>query len=166
MPHSLLLSPSPLSEASSRALRELLSDPQVALPLFGGNADDQRIDRYLRRYQPEALLHEDRYVLALNARAAVLGAASIFDGALSFVVAPSCWGRGIGRELVDALCADSPGEADCQCLSAMVYRENLRSRRLLESTGFAFRGLLHAGVDAYAGRAMLRYERQAPCAPA
>ena len=166
MPCTLLLSPTPLADAESRALRVLLSDPEVALPLFGGSADAARIDRYLQRYRPEALFEEDRYALALGAHAAVLGAASIVDGALSFVVAPSCWGRGIGRELVDALCAESPGEPASQCLSALVYRENARSRRLLESAGFAFGGLLHAGVDAYAGRAMLRYERQAPSAPA
>jgi RimJ/RimL family protein N-acetyltransferase len=160
MTPTLLPSPSLPGAPFLAALRDLLGDPRVAVPFFGRPATASMIDRYLLRAQAGAGDPCDAFMFALGPQESLLGAASLFGGKVSFFVAPAHWGRGIAHALVAGLCARGDGAHRGQLLTAMVYRENIRSRSVLEAAGFTFGGLHACGAAAHAGRAALRYERR------
>ena len=150
----------PASEAFVPALRDLLGDPRVAVPFFGRPASAAMIDRYLLQVLTQAGMRADAFLLAVGPDETLRGAASIFRGSLSFFVAPSHWGQGIAQHLVARLCLHADDADPGALLTAMVYRENVRSRRVVEAAGFSFRGLHDPRASAYARRAMLCFERR------
>ena len=159
---TLTLLPSPALPADTllAALRKLLGDPRVALPFFGRPATPAMMDRYLLQAQGGGI--GEGFLFALGSDDSLLGAASLFGGTLSFFVAPPHWGLGIARTLVARLCTDADGADAGLLLSASIYRENIRSQRIVEAVGFSFAGLHCSGAAAYAGRPMLRYRRRSP----
>jgi [ribosomal protein S5]-alanine N-acetyltransferase len=71
----------------------------------------------------------------------ILGAARIDHGELSYYIDPAHWGQGYGSELVHAVCARAGDLLRWDRLTAVVRRDNIASRRILEKTGFLFGGL-------------------------
>ncbi len=149
-----------LSESALAGIRDLLADPQVAVPFFGRVANPDMVERFLQPASATPPRAPDEFMLATAPDASVVGLASVRGETLSFLVAPAHWGLGIGRDLVSGLCALLDGREHGARLSALVYRENARSRGVLEAAGFSFAGLRESGVAAYAGRPMLRYVRR------
>jgi RimJ/RimL family protein N-acetyltransferase len=58
---------------------------------------------------------------------------------LGYLLAPRCWGRGLGTELARALVRWHLGHLDGlePALQAWVFPDNVASRRVLEKAGFA-----------------------------
>lgn len=74
----------------------------------------------------------------------VIGRAGIFDRAdqeykeIGFVFAKEYWGRGYAKETLKAIINYANEELEVDTLIAHVMRDNLRSKRLLESLGFVY----------------------------
>jgi RimJ/RimL family protein N-acetyltransferase len=151
---------STLDESTLAAIRDLLEDPGVAVPFFGRMATTEMIDRFLWTTPQRRPCSPDEFMLATGSDGTLLGVAGVHGGTLSFFVARSHWGQGIARALVTDLCARLDDSDHGATLTAMVYRENARSRTVVEAAGFTFAGLRDSGVGVYAGRAMLRYVRR------
>jgi len=151
---------STLGDTALAAIRALLADPRVALPFFGRAATSEMVDRFLCPAPPTRPCAPDDFLLATGPDAAVLGVACVRARTLAVLVDPAHWGQGIGRDLVSGLCAHLDRIDRGVELAALVYRENTRSRRVIEAAGFSFAGLRDPGLAAYAGRPMLRYVRR------
>jgi RimJ/RimL family protein N-acetyltransferase len=59
------------------------------------------------------------------------------DAAIAYELASAHWGRGFGREAVQAMIDELVGHYRVQGLTAVLKRKNFRSRRLLDRLGFA-----------------------------
>ena len=59
------------------------------------------------------------------------------SAAIAYVLASAFWGRGLGREAVEAMIEELGERYQVRALSAVLKRENLRSLRLLERIGFS-----------------------------
>lgn len=74
----------------------------------------------------------------------IIGRAGIFDRAdqeykeIGFVFAKEYWGRGYAKETLKAIINYANEELEVDTLIAHVMRDNLRSKRLLESLGFVY----------------------------
>lgn len=74
----------------------------------------------------------------------IIGRAGIFDRAdeeykeIGFVFAKEYWGKGYAKETLKAIINYANEELGVDTLIAHVMRDNLRSKRLLESLGFVF----------------------------
>lgn len=74
----------------------------------------------------------------------IIGRAGIFDRAdqeykeIGFVFAKEYWGRGYAKETLKAIINYAHEELEVDTLIAHVMRDNLRSKRLLESLGFVY----------------------------
>jgi RimJ/RimL family protein N-acetyltransferase len=69
--------------------------------------------------------------------------------AIAYELSSQYWGRGFARQAVQAMITELVERYQVRSLSAVLKRENHRSRRLLESLGFSLASPeLHAAVDA------------------
>ena len=81
----------------------------------------------------------------------IIGRAGIFDRPdqdlqeIGFVFAKEYWGRGFATEVLTKIMEYAKEELDIESLYAHVYRENIRSKKLLESLGFSY--VCEANVD-------------------
>ena len=72
--------------------------------------------------------------------------------AISFVLSPSHWGRGLMTEAVRAVIGYAFRELGIDLLSAFHYEGNQRSRRVIEKCGFEYEITLKSSVRRYDGR--------------
>jgi ribosomal-protein-alanine N-acetyltransferase len=95
----------------------------------------------------------------------IIGSIRFDGGQLSYFVAPAEWGKGYGREMVDAACRHYAARLVPPVIHAEVIRENIASRRILERLGFRFTGL---ALRRWGGRqgwaTMVCYELSTPAA--
>jgi RimJ/RimL family protein N-acetyltransferase len=92
------------------------------------------------RMGPDALaasLLAARFAAFNRADEQLVGMFRIDGRQLSYAVASALWGQGLGSEIVMAVCAQVAPALRMRRLDAHVERDNVRSRRLLESCGFA-----------------------------
>ena len=59
------------------------------------------------------------------------------SAAIAYELASAFWGRGLGRQAVEAMIRELAQGYEVRSFSAVLKRENLRSLRLLERIGFA-----------------------------
>jgi [ribosomal protein S5]-alanine N-acetyltransferase len=59
------------------------------------------------------------------------------SAATAYVLASAFWGRGLGRQAVEAMITELGERYQVRAFSAVLKRENLRSLRLLERIGFS-----------------------------
>jgi RimJ/RimL family protein N-acetyltransferase len=90
----------------------------------------------------------------------IVGWIHISETSLGYVVNPRFWGMGYGLEMVRAFCDHYPAQLGLSSVNAVVLRENVASRRIVERAGFRFEGLEQR---AYRGRSgvlsVLHYEK-------
>lgn len=146
--------------AQADQIRRLLELPAIAERYFGESAiiTAEGIERYVR----DSWLDEPSPGrVRLTARAMdsgrVLGAASVWDGALTYFVDPSFWRQGIAKSLLAQLCAHPMAMAGPHGLHATVQRENLASIALLEAAGFKFAGMQKPGLPPVRASTTLKY---------
>ena len=91
-----------------------------------------------------------------------VGAVQFFGRQLAYFLAPSVWQRrGLGSEMVEAVCRHYPPLLGLTRVQASVLRDNVGSRRILEANGFVFAGLATRRWRGMPGIAtMLYYERR------
>ena len=91
--------------------------------------------------------------LAITARTqdGLVGSCALFDimaqhrrATLGYLLAPQCWGQGLGREALDALIDHGFDDLRLGRIEAEVDPRNGASRALLMGLGFRLEGLLHA----------------------
>jgi ribosomal-protein-alanine N-acetyltransferase len=91
--------------------------------------------------------------LAITASAhdGLVGSCALFDivpqhrrATLGYLLAPHCWGQGLGREALDALIGYGFDDLRLGRIEAEVDPRNRASRALLMRLGFRLEGLLHA----------------------
>lgn len=150
----------PCRPACLGELAGLLASPGIAMPFFGGVLTPAGVDRYLAAHWSGADTG-NRIVAVSGAGGAVIGAASIDDGELSYFVARDHWRRGVATAMLDDLLG-RPGAGTAQ---AHVERDNIASARLLERFGFVFRGLAVVAREPLP-RTMLRYVLHGQAPPA
>lgn len=83
------------------------------------------------------------------------------NGLLSYFVVPSAWGQGYATEMVRAVSDAATMKLTLPDVKAVVLRENVASRRVLEKSGFRFDGLTCASrAGGAALRTALRFVRR------
>lgn len=132
----------PLAPADIDAALALMLQPQVRELLFAGPP-----------VTPETLRQRAYFVARLQLSGPLVGVLGLHAEGLSYAIDPALWGRGLGRELLATACHTLAPAAGLRPLRALVRRDNLRSRRLLERAGFRF-----AGLRQLPRGAVLRYE--------
>jgi RimJ/RimL family protein N-acetyltransferase len=144
-----------LQEADVVAALALMADPAVR--------DWLRLGSF--KPNPHRLLHGPYFASRLRCGDGLAGVLGLHPDHLSYAIAPALWGQGLGGEMVSAACDALAPAAGMHRLSARVQRDNLRSRRLLESAGFRFAGLVPTFERPAV--AALQYDCQIPrrCAP-
>lgn len=120
----------PLAPADLDAALALVLQPRVREPLFAGPP-----------LTPDTLRQRTYFVARLAPQGPVVGLLGLHAEGLSYAIDPALWGRGLGGELLATACHTLAPAAGLRRLQALVQRDNLRSRRLLERTGFRFCGL-------------------------
>jgi RimJ/RimL family protein N-acetyltransferase len=123
-----------------------LTEPSQAswvfpVPQSGQVAANDSIGTQRERFHSPKLLGHLRLAVRLRGNADPVGGVSICEGNLSYFLAPAYWGQGLGGEAVHAACALFRTQ-ELHHLRARVLRRNLASRRILESVGFVFSGLI------------------------
>lgn len=99
-----------------------------------------------------------RFVARLAGEGTLAGMLALEDGWLWYAVDPLHWGHGFGREIVHAALTKVAPALGLHGVQASVLRDNVRSRRLLESAGFRFLGPAWTDAPSPAkARAVLRY---------
>ena len=135
----------PLIATDVDAARALMLHPQVRGPLFMGP----------HPLSAEILLQRTYFVGRLQRGGPLVGVLGLHAEGLSYAVDPELWGRGLGREMLRIACHALAPAAGLACLQALVQRDNVRSRRLLERAGFRFAGVV--GPPLAGAAAVLRY---------
>lgn len=148
------------------ALYDIATHPQVA-PMLLRFAPGMPMEEFAPLISMQALVPPFRLAIRQDGR--VIG--SIGIGALTgegpppiyYFLAPDCWGRGLGREVLTAFLAEIDARFDPPVLGAEVFADNPASGRLLEQSGFRPAG---DGMRTSRGRdrpSMMRaYLRQRP----
>lgn len=108
--------------------------------------------------------HPTMFVIADKSSDEALGTASISidgegRGELGYWLGPAHWGRGIMKEAVAALLRHALGHPSMRRLIAITDPANVRSQRILSTSGFAERGLQDRSKPSRRGSMqMLEYE--------
>jgi len=109
----------------------------------------------------EYITHELHWALVDKENGRVIGAIKLnpdtnrgrfYAKAISFVLSPSYWGRGLMTEAVRAVIAYAFRKLGIDLLSAFHYEGNHRSRRVIEKCGFEYEITLKSSVKRYDGR--------------
>ncbi|MGN6529450.1 MAG: GNAT family N-acetyltransferase [Burkholderiaceae bacterium] len=152
----------PSDAATARDLARIVADPRVGEPYRaarpGLRADPADAQPWEHQASDWALA--GRLTLAVrDAGGSTLGCIRFHGVHLSYFLAPEAWRRGHGAAMIAAACRHYPARLGLQRLQARVLRDNVASRRILEGTGFAFKGLEQRAPAGGAGRlTVLRYE--------
>lgn len=123
------------AENDQAALHAILGGPQVMLAYFGKWHGDGLIADYLSSTLKSCEKINCRSWVIANRRGdeAALGLVKFNDGRLSYLLAPGSWRQGV---MYHALATLLPVQA--RPLTAIVYRSNTPSVRLLEKLGAQF----------------------------
>lgn len=145
------------------ALRAMLALPQVASGYFGSQARDVDIAAALQWNADLADAGLGHALLGTCPNSGtVVAYAKICDGQLGYAVAPAFWRHGLATALVLAVCIREVESRPQSIVRAEVLRENIASVRVLEKTGFRFRGLRPVSLHGRRGTlAMLGFELDA-----
>lgn len=126
------LSLCPASERFADDVRALIADPRVRKWLRPG--------RVSTSVQAASAPHFQRFAVHGALDHEFVGMCCFVGHRLSYAVVPEAWGRGFGAEIVQAGCELIAPTLGLHWIEAQVERANVRSRRLLESSGFTWRG--------------------------
>ncbi len=136
---------------------ELLSDPMIYR--YGGAAPESlewleaRYARLESRLSPDAGEHWLNWVIRTNDDCAIgYVQASVRingDALIAYELASPFWGRGLGHESVAAMLLELSVQFGARQAFALLHRENLRSRGLLERLRF-----LPCATDLWSGQAL------------
>lgn len=130
------------TECVAQKLESVATDPLVAVPLYGATSNTMLS---LISYPQVAVgLHKVNWLYLaakLRDRDEVIGGVCVAESTIAYFIAPEFWGQGYGLEMVSSICALLHEQLGLNLLKATVLRENIGSRRVLEKTGFQFRGL-------------------------
>jgi len=86
------------------------------------------------------------------------------SAAIAYVLSSAYWGRGLGRQAVEAMISELVEHYEVRSLSAVLKRENLRSLRLLERLGFSLATPEeHARRQVEPGEVLMHREIQRTC---
>lgn len=158
----LILEPSLAGDADR--LDEILEDDRVAIPLLHFSPPGDTAEFYGRSWRqhpdPWEAHHTLRLAIKLQLNELPIGGVKFSAQRLSYFIDPDYWRHGYGFEAVHAACHYWPKQLGLARVDAEVFRENLASRRILESLGFEFLGLFTCGWGKHRGyAAALRYQR-------
>ena len=125
---------------SGPMLQNLREDPRVIPTLFGTTIAEASRSALVPDWQPTP----SRTVFAARNRTSgeLVGGLRLYQDKLSYFIDPRFWARGYGGEAVTALVARLWEMHPTEKLRALVARENMASRRILDQTGFEFAGLV------------------------
>ncbi len=132
----------PYRSSDRRVLGELFSDPDVMRFVGDGdpipeNTEPHLIERILEKYRIDPSFH----IWAIEEGGRYAGHAELKRRAgrteyeLIYILARDCWGRGLGRAVVDLLLAEARNR-DIPFVIATVDAENHASNAILRSHGF------------------------------
>jgi RimJ/RimL family protein N-acetyltransferase len=154
----------PCDADAAQALAHITADPRVGVPYRVARCAPGDVAEDAARWPqgPDAWETTGRLKLAVRLHhGETVGAVQFTGQQLSYFLAPAVWRQGLGREMVEAACRHYPPLLGLARLHASVLRENIGSRRVLESAGFVFSGLETRRWRGMQGIAtMLRYERR------
>lgn len=164
------LSIEPCSAAAARSVQLIVSDPRVAQPYYLGQTSALLPVGALEDWQQssDGWARHARFNFAVASRSdsQVVGCVQFTTTQLSYFVAPAFWRQGYGREMVLACCQQLPQRLGIHALQAIVVRENMASRRILEHAGFAFSALATQPRSDRRGAVMVLHCRREFAAPA
>ena len=115
-----------------------------------------------RKALDEYMVQENHWAIVLKSEDKVIGAIKLnpdnnrgkyYAKAISFVLSPLYWGKGIMTEALKRIIRYSFDELKIDLLSAFHYSENLRSKRVIEKCGFEYEITLYQSVKRYDGKA-------------
>lgn len=131
--HTRRLTIARVNDRSAEGVSALISHPTVQCWLRPDAWQPVEIDTPDQQAQRFAVSHasDEQFI----------GMFRIDGHQLSYAVVPDLWGHGLGTELVGAACELIAPDLGLDYLEARVERDNVRSRRLLEASGFRFRGI-------------------------
>ena len=121
------------------------------------HATREEAEKALAKY----VTHELHWALVWRENGRVIGAVKLnpdtnrgkfYAKAISFVLSPAYWGRGLMTEAVKAVIDYAFSEIGIDLLSAFHYAGNDRSRRVLEKCGFEYEITFKNMVTRYDGR--------------
>ncbi len=154
----------PCDVDAAQALARLAADPRVAGSFWVGqpqpDAEPGRVRYWLQEPADRVLMGRLSLAVREQAGAPPVGGIQLASDGLCYLVDPRRWGEGFGGEMLQACCRLFPPRLGMTILRATVLRDNLRSRRVLESAGFAYDGQVTRAFPGRAGEAtLLRYRR-------
>ena len=109
------------------------------------------------------ITQEYHWAIVLKTENKVIGAIKLnpdnnrgkyYAKAISFVLSPIYWGKGIMTEAVKRVIRYSFDELKIDLLSAFHYSENLRSKRVIEKCGFEYEITLYQSSKRYDDKVM------------
>ena len=152
----------PSDGASAPEIARIAADPLVCGPYFVGRPHAGASVRPAAAWEHQATDWVARalFTFAVRTRAGGTIGCVRFEGRrLSYFLEPSAWRLGCGFEMVEAACRHYPRLLHLEPVYATVLRDNVASRRILEKTGFVFKGLASRRMAGGPGTAtMLCYE--------
>jgi RimJ/RimL family protein N-acetyltransferase len=152
------LAVSPCKPQDIAALQELFAQPELLAGLFARPAAEAAF--LAARTQWLSTAYCLNMVARLRSTQTVVGAIRLVQNQLSYCIDPA-WGRvGLGGELVAGV--TQWAWTDRTELVAIVQRDNIASRRVLERAGFQFSGLDPGHAQSAAGGAALLYRAARP----
>jgi RimJ/RimL family protein N-acetyltransferase len=143
-------------------LCETVLDPQVRVnyDLRGGvEARNKRL--FSNMENAETPKQGTPYTVAgvcLNEPTTLIGAFSLTNDVVSYLVLPKFWNHGYGTEILSAACSIASERFNLSRLTAYVLRTNVASIKILEAQQFVFSGLevLPVGPNSHM-RSVLKY---------
>lgn len=132
----------------------MLANPLVGVPYFAGQPSN--FDYGRARENKRTLVARDPTLDR------IVGSVELKETSLGYFVDPAFWGGGYGKELVRACCDFFLAACGIDEIHAMVLRENIPSRRIVEGAGFIFQGLDKVRINqSMVEMPMLKYSRRA-----
>jgi RimJ/RimL family protein N-acetyltransferase len=139
-----------LAAADEAALIALYADPRVTRHLLHGPDDEDGARRHLARVlrrQQEA--GRDTWELAVEAAGSgqLIGACDLTlhpaaEAEIGYLLAPACWGQGLGTELAVALVRTAFEQLRAVRVLSTVEVHNARSLKVLDKAGLRWEGTL------------------------
>jgi len=153
----------PCDELASREIAEVLADPRVGDPYWGGRPplvwNGQAEKHWIQHVDDFERIARMNLAVRERTNGDLVGMVQFDGDELNYFVSPSYWRRGYGTEVVETCCRVLARVLNLKHLRASVIRENVPSRRILENVGFKFDGLTIRSWNGRSGSvAVLQYK--------
>ena len=135
----------PFSDDDTPRILEMLAHPQLRERIFDRKERRVTYAQACEQWTFTSRADIVRWTVRERLGGPAVGCLLIEDGTLAYFICPTRWACGLGSGALARLVQDGHAPPN---LEAIVERDNVASRRMLERCGFRFVGLHHRGPRA------------------